>query len=200
MQVNFPNGKTVTLKVGNLVEEKADAIVNAANKYLAPGGGVCGAIYRAGGPKLEEMTRTLVKAYGERPLGSVTVSGAAGDLESRFVFHAVSMPYVDGKSWEKEMLESAYRSTLYKADDFKCRSVAFPALATGIYHYPLEEAAAVAVHCVVGFLAVASPVHVEEVTFVLFDQKTYDAFSVALAQELVDFVVVGSGTAALVTA
>lgn len=130
----------ITFVVGDLTEQTVDAIVNAANEALAPGGGVCGAIRRAGGDEIFEECARL----GGCATGDAKATGA-GRLPARFVIHAVGPVWHGGDRGEAELLASAYRRSLEVAEELGCHTVAFPALSTGIYGYPPELAAPIAV-------------------------------------------------------
>lgn len=125
-----------------------DAIVNAANEALAPGGGVCGAIFRAAGPELDAACRKI----GGCPTGEARITDGYG-LPARHVIHAVGPVWRGGGSSEPELLASCYRNALALCRDHEIETVAFPAISTGIYGYPKADAAAVAVQTVAGFLA-----------------------------------------------
>jgi len=133
----------ITFVVGDLTTQKVDAIVNAANEALAPGGGVCGAIRRAGGDEIFEECARL----GGCATGDAKATGA-GRLSARYVIHAVGPVWHGGDAGEPELLASAYRRALEVAEELGCRTIAFPALSTGIYGYPAELAAPVAVAAV----------------------------------------------------
>ncbi len=133
----------ITFVVGDLTQQEVDAIVNAANEALAPGGGVCGAIRRAGGDEIFEECARL----GGCATGDAKATGA-GRLPARYVIHAVGPVWHGGAYGEAELLASAYRRSLEVAEELGCRTVAFPALSTGIYGYPPEKAAPVAVSAV----------------------------------------------------
>ena len=165
------HGATVELVHGDITQQDTDAIVNAANSRLAGGGGVDGAIHRAGGPSIMQETRE--KYPNGCPTGSAVITGA-GKLAAKYVIHAVGPVYRDGRHGEPELLASAYRRSLEVAAAAGCRSVAFPSLSTGAYSYPLEDAAPIALRTVVAFLQVTPGV--ELVRFVLFDEKALDVF------------------------
>jgi O-acetyl-ADP-ribose deacetylase len=133
----------ISFVVGDLTQQHVDAIVNAANESLAPGGGVSGAIHRAGGPSIAEECRRL----GGCPTGDAKATGA-GDLPARWVIHAVGPVWRGGGAGEAELLASAYHRSLDTAAELGARTVAFPALSCGIYSYPPELAAPVAVRSV----------------------------------------------------
>lgn len=156
---------------GDITTEPVDAIVNAANERLAPGGGVCGAIHAAGGPSIAEECRRI----GGVPTGGA-VATTAGALPARFVIHAVGPVWGGGDRGEAELLASAYVSALDEAARVGARSIAFPALSTGIYGYPLEAATAVAVEAVRNWKGEG----VDVVRFVCFDRRALDAYRAVL--------------------
>lgn len=155
---------------GDITEEEVDAIVNAANERLTPGGGVDGAIHRKGGPAILNELR---QKYTHCPPGSAVITGA-GNLKAKFVIHAVGPIYVDGKSGEAEILASAYRRALELAVENNIESVAFPAISTGAYGYPIESAGEIALITVIGFLKQWGKPKL--VKFVLFTQEHFEAF------------------------
>src|SRR5258708_6711736 len=130
------NGATLRLIQGDIVTVAADAIVNAANSGLSGGGGVDGAIHRAGGRSIMEECRRI----GGCPTGSAVITGA-GNLPARYVIHAVAPFYNDGLSGEPQRLRSAYAVSLALAEEHALRSIAFPSLGTGAYRYPVRDAA-----------------------------------------------------------
>jgi O-acetyl-ADP-ribose deacetylase (regulator of RNase III) len=166
----------IRLAEGDITRFEADAIVNAANSSLLGGGGVDGAIHRAGGPDILAECRLL----GGCDTGDAKAT-TGGRLAARYVVHAVGPVWRGGGNGEAELLASCYRRSIEVADGLGCRSVAFPAISTGIYGYPLELAAEVAVGAAAA--ALAEHEDVEQVTFVLFDQRAYDAFAAALAAQ-----------------
>lgn len=172
------NRRLLELVIGDIATQEVDAIVNAANGRLAGGGGVDGAIHRAGGPAI--MAETDAKYPDGCATGSAVVSGA-GRLAAKFVIHAVGPFWNGGQRGEAALLASAYRSSLQLACENGCRSVALPALSTGAYRYPLDDAAQVAVGTAVKFmeeLREDSPL--ELVRFVLFSDEALAAFVAAL--------------------
>lgn len=149
-----------------------DAIVNAANPELAPGGGVCGAIHRAAGPELA----TACAKLGGCPTGEARITPGYR-LPARYVIHAVGPVWHGGASGEPQQLASAYRSVLQLAAEYRLRSVAFPAISTGIYGYPLGAATEVAVNTVRGELS--HPGAIEEVVFACFNDQALAAYRAA---------------------
>jgi len=180
MQWTAHTGKTLRLITGDITRVAADAIVNAANSALAGGGGVDGAIHRAGGPSIMAELDGIRARIGRCPTGSA-VATAAGALPASHVFHAVGPVYRDGQHGEPELLASCYRTCFELADGHGVRSLTFPAISTGAYGYPLHEAAAIAVGEVARQLERAEGA-VREAIFVLFDRRAYDAFAQAAAK------------------
>ncbi len=157
---------------GDISAQAADAIVNAANSELAGGGGVDGAIHRAAGPSLLEECRKL----GGCPPGSAVATGA-GKLKARFVFHAVG-PVYHGREKDVEQLASCHLRCLDLAAEKGCKTIAFPAISTGAYGYPLAEASVIAVGSVHGWL-LNHPGVLDRITFVLFGDEALTAFRAA---------------------
>jgi O-acetyl-ADP-ribose deacetylase (regulator of RNase III) len=180
MEMDFPHGKKLRLVVGDITKIRVDAIVNAANAGLRGGGGVDGAIHRAGGPAImRELDGIRANAGGCRT-GSAVATGA-GSLPAQHVFHAVGPIYHDGRHGEPEQLANCYRTCLKLAEEHGVRTISFPAISTGAYGYPLEEAAAVSID-VVGTYLEQEDCAVRDVLFVLFDQGTYAVLSRAAAK------------------
>ena len=159
-------GKSIlALWEGDITKFTADAIANAANSALAGGGGVDGAIHRAGGPSLMRELDAIRARSGGCPTGSAVVTGA-GKLPAKWVLHAVGPVYGDGRHGEPDLLASCYRTCLRLAEN-GAKTVAFPSISTGIYGYPLEEAAEVAVRAVSEHLR-KPECRIERVTLVVF--------------------------------
>ncbi|MFH0912023.1 MAG: O-acetyl-ADP-ribose deacetylase [Planctomycetota bacterium] len=163
------------LVTGDITQVEADAIVNAANTGLKGGGGVDGAIHRAGGPAILEECRKI----GRCPTGDAVLT-TAGRLRARHVIHAVGPVYRDGASGEPELLASAYRRSLDLALKSGVETIAFPSISTGAYGYPVEEAAGIALRTTRDFLLERNGL--KTARFVLFDQRTFRAFSRALEE------------------
>jgi O-acetyl-ADP-ribose deacetylase len=155
---------------GDITRESVDAIVNAANSQLAAGGGVCGAIFAAAGPELHDACAAL----GGAATGDAKATPGFA-LPARWIIHAVGPVWHGGDHDEAQLLASCYRRALGVADELGARSIAFPAISTGIYGYPLEPATAIAVDTVR-----TTPTDVERVRFVCFDATTRRAYEDAL--------------------
>jgi O-acetyl-ADP-ribose deacetylase (regulator of RNase III) len=168
------NGRSLELVIGDITHQAVDAIVNAANSRLAGGGGVDGAIHRAGGPTIMDETRR--RHPDGCPTGSAVIT-SAGNLSARYVIHAVGPFWNGGERGEAQLLASAYATSLQLADEHDCRSVALPALSTGAYRYPLDEASHIAVKTVSECLQRApANSSVRLVRFVLFSPDVLAAF------------------------
>jgi len=164
----------------DITRETTHAIVNAANSSLLGGGGVDGAIHRAGGPAILEECRQIVSKIGSLPAGKAVIT-TGGRLAAKHVIHTVGPIYRGGEHGEAEKLASCHRESIRLADDHGVESLSFPAISTGAYGYPIPEAAAVAISATVEALATAA--HVNRVRFVLFDVGTLKAYLRA-AEEL----------------
>ncbi|TCZ74541.1 O-acetyl-ADP-ribose deacetylase [Flaviaesturariibacter aridisoli] len=155
---------------GDITKQPVDAIVNAANSSLLGGGGVDGAIHRAGGPKILEECRALVARQGGCATGEAVITGA-GNLPAKYVIHTVGPVWNGGGKGEAEKLASCYRASLKLAEENGCRSIAFPNISTGVYGYPKPEAARIAVRTVLDFLKEKGSRM--QVLFVCFDEENY---------------------------
>lgn len=173
-------GRKLHLASGDITEEKTDAIVNAANSSLLGGGGVDGAIHRAGGPAILEACRAIRARQGECPAGQAVLT-PGGRLAARYVIHTVGPVWRGGALGERALLESCYRNSLRLAAEMGLSSVAFPSISTGIYGYPVKEAARAAIGAVAEFLEneERAPALVR---FVLFDGNTFEAYRDALQE------------------
>jgi O-acetyl-ADP-ribose deacetylase len=170
----FPNGKKIEFEgPADITKETTEAIVNAANSSLLGGGGVDGAIHRAGGPSILQECRRIVAKIGTLPPGKAVIT-TGGRMPAKYVVHTVGPIYRGGRQHEAETLASCYRECIEVADDHGIRSMAFPSISTGAYGYPVREAAEIAVRTVAG--ALPSCVHLELVRFVLFDLATCEAY------------------------
>ncbi|MFG2740302.1 O-acetyl-ADP-ribose deacetylase [Streptomyces sp. KS_5] len=163
---------TIRLVQGDITRETADAIVNAANSSLLGGGGVDGAIHRRGGPAILDACRDLrASHYGKGLPTGQAVATTAGDLDARWVIHTVGPVWAASED-RSALLASCYRESLRVADELGARTVAFPAISTGVYRWPMDDAARIATETVRD-----TPTSVEEVRFVLFDDRAYEAFA-----------------------
>lgn len=167
------NSTTISLIRGDITLESTDAIVNAANSRLAGGGGVDGAIHRAGGPRIMEECRKI----GSCPTGGAVIT-SGGMLKARFVIHAVGPVYKDGRHREPELLSDAYISSLTLALEKGLKTIAFPSISTGAYGYPVDEASRVALKTVADFVKAND--FFTLVRFVLFSETDLDAYEAAL--------------------
>ncbi|WP_329199615.1 MULTISPECIES: O-acetyl-ADP-ribose deacetylase [unclassified Streptomyces] len=165
----------ITLVQGDITEERVDAVVNAANSSLLGGGGVDGAIHRRGGPQiLADCERLRRSHYGKGLPTGRAVATSAGRLPASYVIHTVGPVYSRHED-RSELLASCYRESLRVADELGARTVAFPAISTGVYGWPMDDGARIAVETVR-----TTPTSVEEVRFVLFDAAAHAAFAAAV--------------------
>lgn len=173
------NQSKLSIIQGDITRQATDAIVNAANSSLMGGGGVDGAIHRAGGPAILEECKQIVARQGRLPTGKAVIT-TGGNLKARFVIHTVGPVWHGGRSGEPELLASAYRESLKVAAENNLRSVSFPSISTGAYGYPVAEAAKVALGAVVSYLK-EHDTTIKEVVFVLFDFATFQMYASVLA-------------------
>jgi O-acetyl-ADP-ribose deacetylase (regulator of RNase III) len=171
------NKTRLALVQGDITIQATDAIVNAANSGLMGGGGVDGAIHRAGGPAIMEECRKIREKIGRLPAGKAVIT-TGGRLKAKYVIHTVGPVWHGGTSGEAETLASAYRESLRLATDKDLKSISFPAISTGAYGYPLEPAARIALQTVIDFLSQNKSL--EEVLFVLYDSATYQIYAETL--------------------
>jgi O-acetyl-ADP-ribose deacetylase (regulator of RNase III) len=172
-------GKTkVSIIQGDITKQATEVIVNAANPSLMGGGGVDGAIHRAGGPAILEECRRIVTRQGKLPTGKAVVT-TGGNLKARYVIHTVGPVWHGGGGNEGELLRSAYYECLKLASANELAGISFPSISTGAYGYPVDEAAEIAVGTVVPFLKERAT-SLREVVFVLFDSRTYQSYCSAL--------------------
>jgi O-acetyl-ADP-ribose deacetylase (regulator of RNase III) len=165
---------------GDITKQATDAIVNAANPGLMGGGGVDGAIHRAGGSAILEECRQIVAKQGRLPTGKAVIT-TGGNLPARHVIHTVGPIWHGGNKGEAALLESAYRESLKLAAEHKLTTISFPSISTGAYGYPVAEAARVAIKAVVSFLT-EQVTSLKEVVFVLFDSRTYKTYASTLEE------------------
>ena len=174
LRLDLGEGSTIQLIVGDITQQDTDAIVNAANSSLTGGGGVDGAIHRAGGPAILEECRKIRAEHGPLPAGQA-IATTGGKLPAAFVIHTVGPVWRGGDSSEAATLANCYRESLLLADKMRLQNIAFPAISTGIYGYPLDKAAAVALKTVVETLLATKAVR--EARFVLFDETSFKEIS-----------------------
>jgi O-acetyl-ADP-ribose deacetylase len=168
----------IQLIKGDITKIKADAIVNAANSSLLGGGGVDGAIHRAGGPAILEACREIRAKQGGCDTGEAVIT-TAGLLPAKYVIHTVGPVWNGGNKNEPELLANCYRNSLRLAVENGVKSIAFPNISTGIYHFPKQEAAEIAIETVQRFMA--NDNSLEEVFFVCFDDENFNLYKVNLA-------------------
>lgn len=164
------NNSKLILMEGDITKEKVDAIVNAANPELMGGGGVDGAIHRAGGPAIIEECKKIRAKHGRLLTGQAVIT-TAGKLKAKYVIHTVGPVWNGGDQHESQLLRSCYLESLQLAADNGCESIAFPSISTGIYGYPLDKAAQVSLKAVIDFLKEDS--RIKEVRFVLFNFEAF---------------------------
>lgn len=157
----------------DITKMTTDAIVNAANTSLLGGGGVDGAIHRAGGPAILDECRAIRARQGGCDVGEAVIT-TGGNLPARYVIHTVGPVWCGGNKQEPELLASAYRNSLQLAADNSLKTIAFPNISTGIYHFPKDKAAEIAVTTVRAFLT--DNASIEQVVFVCFDEENYDIY------------------------
>jgi O-acetyl-ADP-ribose deacetylase (regulator of RNase III) len=169
---------TISLVQGDITGQTTDAIVNAANSSLMGGGGVDGAIHRAGGPAILAECKQIVAKQGRLPAGKAVIT-TGGNLKAKYVIHTVGPVWGGGNGGEAEILASAYTESLRLAEQHKLTSISFPSISTGAYRYPLSQAARVAVGAVVKF-AREEAESIRKIVFVLFDMKSYSEYETVL--------------------
>jgi len=174
------NQSRLTIIQGDITRQTTDAIVNAANSSLMGGGGVDGAIHHAGGPAILEECKQIVSRQGRLPTGKAVIT-TGGNLKVRFVIHTVGPVWSGGNQGEPALLASAYNESLKVAAENKIVSISFPSISTGVYSYPVNEAARIAISTVVSFLKEHDSL-IREVVFVLFDATTYAGYLSALGE------------------
>ena len=173
------NQADLSIIQGDITEQATDAIVNAANSSLMGGGGVDGAIHRAGGPAILEECKQIVSRQGRLPPGKAVIT-TGGNLKAKYVIHTVGPVWHGGSSGEAELLESSYRESLKLAAENNLASISFPSISTGAYGYPVDKASRVALNTVVSSLRETSSL--KEAEFVLFDSRTFEAYASALRE------------------
>jgi len=171
---NYKNTKIIIIQ-GDITEMAVDAIVNAANNTLLGGGGVDGAIHRAGGPIILEQCKKI----GGCPTGEARIT-TAGNMPSKYVIHTVGPVYKGGNKNEDKLLYNAYYNSLKLAKEYGLKTIAFPAISTGVYRYPKDEACSIAIKAVMDFIDKEG--ELEEVYFVLFSKNDYNLYENKLNQ------------------
>ena len=173
-------GKTrITFVRGDITEQETDAIVNAANSTLMGGGGVDGAIHRAGGPAILEECKKIVAETGQCPTGHAVIT-TGGNLKAGHVIHTVGPVWRGGANREPELLASAYRNSLTRAAEHGLKTISFPSISTGAYGYPVAEAAKVALRSIADYVR-NQPF--DEVRFVLFSKSDFETYKAAAREE-----------------
>jgi O-acetyl-ADP-ribose deacetylase (regulator of RNase III) len=168
------NDTTLELVEGDITKLETDAIVNAANERLAHGGGVAAVIAQAGGPTIQKESDKWVREHGRVPTGSAAIT-SGGNLKADYVIHAVGPVYSSmSKPKAAELLGSAVESALEMADEYDLRSVALPAISTGIYGYPMDEAAKVMLKAAIDY--VKDGTGLERIVFCLYGRSAFNAF------------------------
>ena len=171
---------TIELIKGDITKVKADAIVNAANTSLLGGGGVDGAIHRAGGSAILEECQQIRNKQGGCKVGEAVIT-TAGKLPAKFVIHTVGPVWNNGKSNEEQLLQSAYSNSIKVAVQNKVATIAFPNISTGIYHFPKDKAAQIAIDTVKAFPGIENSI--EKVIFVCYDDENYNLYEEILNKE-----------------
>lgn len=171
------DSERIKLLQGNITKLEVDAIVNAANSSLMGGGGVDGAIHRAGGPTILAECREIVVRHGRCAVGNAVIT-SGGNLPARFVIHTVGPIWRGGNSNEPKLLKNAYRNSLKLAVENGIETIAFPNISTGVYGFPKERAAHIAVHTVQQFLE--ENTRIKQVYFVCFDQENFEFYTTLL--------------------
>ncbi len=163
----------LTLVQGDITQQEVDAIVNAANSSLMGGGGGDGAIHRAGGPQILEECKVYVAQHGQLPTGEAMIT-SGGRMKAKYVIHTVGPVWHGGGNREEELLSNAYHNSLKVAVENGIKTIAFPSISTGIYGFPIDRAAKIAVDTVKNF--VGKNRSLTEVRFVTFSQSDYDIY------------------------
>lgn len=184
-ELRLKGGQVLQVRQGDLTQEKVDAIVNAANEYLQHGGGVAAAIVRQGGTAIQEESDRWVREHGRVPTGGVAVTGA-DRLICRYVIHAVGPIWQGGERNEAELLRQATANSLLKADEMKLRSIALPAISSGIFGFPKEHCAQILISAAVDFFTQFPESTVQEVRFTNIDAHTVEVFKAYLETVVLD--------------
>lgn len=170
----------IHIQQGDITKLSVDAIVNAANSSLLGGGGVDGAIHRAGGPAILKECQDIRNRQGGCKVGEAVIT-TGGNLPARYVIHTVGPVWNGGHSNEEQLLANAYRNSLELAVNNAIRTIAFPNISTGIYHFPKDKAAEIALHTTDDFLK-TNPDAFDKVIFICFDQENYQLYQAILGK------------------
>ena len=162
----------INLIQGDITKQNTDAIVNAANSSLAGGGGVDGAIHRAGGPGILDQCQEWVRANGKLPTGQAMMT-SAGKMPSKYVIHTVGPVWHGGKKNEPQLLANAWRNSLTLAVEKELKTISFPSISTGVYRFPIELAAEIAIETCMDFL---KDNQLDEIRIVLFSQADFSVY------------------------
>jgi O-acetyl-ADP-ribose deacetylase (regulator of RNase III) len=176
------SAKRIELIKGDITKLQVDAIVNAANTSLLGGGGVDGAIHRAGGKAILEECIQIRNKQGGCQVGEAVIT-TAGNMPAKYVIHTVGPVWSESKSGAYALLENAYRNSLKLAVENKTKTIAFPNISTGIYHFPKDKAAQIAIKTVKDFLSTHQ--QIDKVLFVCFDEENYAIYKEMLSAETV---------------
>ena len=168
----------LSLEQGDITTQDVEAIVNAANSSLMGGGGVDGAIHKAGGPQILAECKEIVKKQGSCPPGQAVIT-TGGNLKARYVIHTVGPIWRGGNSGEAGILRNAYYNSLQLAKNMGIKTIAFPSISTGVYRYPLQEAAEIALATIIDYIR--QP-YFTEVKMVLFNEEIYGTYCGVLRQ------------------
>jgi len=172
VKVKINNCELILLQ-GDITQQEVDAIVNAANSSLMGGGGVDGAIHRAGGPKILEECKKIVEKINFLPTGEAVIT-SGGNLKAKYVIHTVGPIYRGGNNSEAELLSNAYKNSLKIAKEHDLQTIAFPSISTGAYRFPLKEAAKIALSTIINFIKEEN--HFKEVRMVLFGNNAFSVY------------------------
>lgn len=176
----FVGPTALSVILGDITKQDTEAIVNAANPSLMGGGGVDGAIHRAGGPAIRKECQQIVARQDRLPTGQAVIT-EGGNLKAKYVVHTVGPVWHGGDKGEAALLASAYRESLKVATKYKLSSISFPSISTGVFGYPLTEAALIAVTTVASLLR-EEATSLKKVVFVLFSPQAYESYSLALTE------------------
>ncbi|MDD4876812.1 MAG: O-acetyl-ADP-ribose deacetylase [Dehalococcoidales bacterium] len=174
------NQAKLSIVQGDITKQNTDAIVNAANSSLMGGGGVDGAIHKAGGPTILKECQQIVARQGRLPAGKAVIT-KGGNLKAKHVIHTVGPIWRGGEKGESEILASAYRESLKLAMEYKFNSISFPSISTGAYSYPVDKASVIALKTVINTLRNSTDT-IREVIFVLYNNQIFKAYTSALKE------------------